>query len=264
MDEDEEDEEDEDEDDDEIEEIEDVEPGEADDEETGPSQEVSETDERSNSPQVIGTVPGTAAISSRSPNKRKAPLEMREIEEVVSDDDEDEDEDSDDDVEEVKDDDDSDIMEVEAEDPLKKNQQTPNVVTIDDVKTLQKLAAANSVKSKSGETGDGDKVTLIDTNSILAGKGTSGVTITPAKPKTGLFPEAAKLPSGITISQVILLKKVECLGLECKVRSFFPSPDVQQEQQQWFQQRRGRRVRFRLRSERPAKRPQPYRRHLRC
>merc|ERR1719319_1435081 len=90
-----------------------------------------------------------------------------EVEEVV-----------DDGVEEIKDDD-SDIQEVEAEDPLgnedpfasskskSPNKDKPNVVTIDDLRTLQKLAtsAKQSLDSQKKES-----LTIIDTNSILAGK----------------------------------------------------------------------------------------------
>merc|ERR1712186_203570 len=131
-----------------------------------------------------------------------------------------------DEVQEVKDDSsDSDIMEVEAEDPLAGSSSVtisssvtstevkkPQVVTIDDPKTLQALAS--SAKS----TIDKEKVTIIDTSAILSGRATSGVTITPARAKAVVAtpsPAAAnvnrpKLPasltstlaaSGVTISQ---------------------------------------------------------------
>ena len=94
-----------------------------------------------------------------------------------------------DEVQEVKDDSsDSDIMEVEAEDPLAGSSSVtisssvtstevkkPQVVTIDDPKTLQALAS--SAKSKV----DREKVTIIDTSAILSGRATSGVTITPSR-----------------------------------------------------------------------------------
>ena len=97
----------------------------------------------------------------RSPHKRKAPIQVRDIEEIDSDDESN-------DVEEVQDDDDvedeedsdSDVMEVEAEDPLSgggaagmEKKSAPNVVTIDDVKTLQRLAnnAKKQVRSRERE-----------------------------------------------------------------------------------------------------------------
>ena len=97
----------------------------------------------------------------RSPHKRKAPIQVRDIEEIDSDDESN-------DVEEVQDDDDvedeedsdSDVMEVEAEDPLSGGgaagmgkKSAPNVVTIDDVKTLQRLAnnAKKQVRSREKE-----------------------------------------------------------------------------------------------------------------
>jgi len=105
-------------------------------------------------------------------------------------------------VEEIKDDD-SDIQEVEAEDPLcgdgsvtitpKNSGKKPNVVTIDDLKTLQKLATS-AKQSKDKEKADSRG--MLDTQSIIAGKMGSGVSITPAKPKTG----AAASSSGLNIS----------------------------------------------------------------
>ena len=143
---------------------------------------------------------GTSESSqAQKQSRRKSPVTLREVEEVESDDDEN-------DVEEVKDDesgDDSDIMEVEAEDPLaaaipqntEVKNSTPNVVTIDDVKTLHKIANA---KRQAAETAD--KPVVIDTSTILAGKATSGVTITPARPKSSNPPSLHSLSSGVTIS----------------------------------------------------------------
>merc|ERR1719318_1735945 len=105
-------------------------------------------------------------------------------------------------VEEVKDDD-SDIQEVEPEDPLNhsvsitpKNsgEKKPNVVTIDDLKTLQRLATS---AKQSMDKAKSDNLMVIDTQSIIAGKMGSGVSITPAKPKTLSTPTT---PSGLNIS----------------------------------------------------------------
>merc|ERR1712170_64706 len=118
-----------------------------------------------------------------------------------------------DDVQEVKEDSDSDVMEVDQDDPLAKNVldpdsgdfiskeeakakakakaeaaaaaakvtstevKKPQVVTIDDPKALQALASS---AAKSKAQADKDKVTIIDTAQILAGRSNSGVTITPA------------------------------------------------------------------------------------
>merc|ERR1712004_301893 len=123
-------------------------------------------------------------IEETSPNG-----EAEEVEE------EEEEDDDDDDIQEVKDDSssDSDVMEVEAEDPLKEVKvsvsssvtsievKKPQVVTIDDPKQLQALASP-AAKSKA----ERDKVTVIDTSAILAGRSTSGVTITPASSKSSL------------------------------------------------------------------------------
>ncbi len=167
------------------------------------------------------------------------------------------DDDDSNDVEEVKDDDDSDVMEVEAEDPLSAgagatvpsataitlapaaskppasasapfptvttssvvatSSAKSNVVTIDDVKTLHKLAASTAAATKKTvvekqQTGGGSSnggLVLIDTSTILAGKATSGVTITPAKPKagglvlggsSGTSSTPSPTPTGVTIS----------------------------------------------------------------
>jgi len=116
---------------------------------------------------------------------------------------------SEEEIEEVEDvkDDDSDIQEVEAEDPLggvtitpKNAQKKPNVVTIDDLKTLQKLATS-AKQSKDKEKAE--SLGVLDTQSIIAGKMGSGVSITPAKPKasSGLNISSAGLTlgSGVTI-----------------------------------------------------------------
>ena len=113
-------------------------------------------------------------------------------------DDEEEVDEEDTDVQEVKDDSsDSDIMEVDAEDPLaaasgssssvtvtSTEVKKPQVVTIDDPKALQALAS--SAKTKVDKQKEKEKVTIIDTSAILSGRATSGVTITPARPKNAL------------------------------------------------------------------------------
>jgi len=107
-------------------------------------------------------------------------------------------------VEEIKDDD-SDIQEIEAEDPLggesslsitpkNSKDKKPNVVTIDDLKTLQRLATS---AKQSVDKAKSDNLMIIDTQSIIAGKMGSGVSITPAKPKTVPTPTT---PSGLNIS----------------------------------------------------------------
>ena len=117
-------------------------------------------------------------------------------------------------VEEIKDDD-SDIQEIEAEDPLDSNggvtitpkdsSKKPNVVTIDDLKTLQKLATS---AKQSVDKAKSDNLMVIDTQSIIAGKMGTGVSITPAKPKAGaggsgtglnISPAGVTLGSGVTI-----------------------------------------------------------------
>merc|ERR1712073_170658 len=139
----------------------------------------------------------------RQHQKRKEPQVVRidegedDTEDITEDTDDDldgeeEGEEEEDDVQLVKDDSsDSDIMEVEAEDPLSGGSgaaggsnsvsisssvtstevKKPQVVTIDDPKTLQALAS--SAKSNI----DKEKVTIIDTSAILSGRATSGVTI---------------------------------------------------------------------------------------
>jgi len=107
-------------------------------------------------------------------------------------------------VEEIKDDD-SDIQEIEAEDPLggessltitpkNPNAKKPNVVTIDDLKTLQRLATS---AKQSVDKAKSDNLMIIDTQSIIAGKMGTGVSITPAKSKTLSTPTT---PSGLNIS----------------------------------------------------------------
>ena len=111
-------------------------------------------------------------------------------------------EDEEEDIEEVKDSSsDSDIMEVDADDPVDplttnmsmnnhgKSGKT-NVVTIDDMKTLKALA--DSAKANKQQQNEKANVTLLDAKSILSGRQTSGVTITPA---------VRTLPPGLTISQ---------------------------------------------------------------
>eukprot|EP00088_Acartia_fossae_P070019 TRINITY_DN926_c0_g1_i11.p1 TRINITY_DN926_c0_g1~~TRINITY_DN926_c0_g1_i11.p1 ORF type:complete len:1241 (-),score=505.09 TRINITY_DN926_c0_g1_i11:1178-4900(-) len=111
-------------------------------------------------------------------------------------------------IEEIKDDD-SDIQEVDIEDPLTTpstasisitkstksgSGKKPNVVTIDDLKTLQLLAtsAKKTIDSQKKEN-------RLDTQAILAGKMGSGVSITPAKPKLNIGASGLTLGSGVTI-----------------------------------------------------------------
>ncbi len=187
--------------------------------------EVEEIDGDEQPKMVNGAATGPPGAGERT-SRRKSPVRLREIEEVNDSEDDDSN-----DVEEVKDDD-SDVMEVEAEDPLGASaapaakssgasstssssasssrppstsvvtsSSKPNVVTIDDVKTLHKLAASTAALKRDSDSSKNNLV-LIDTNSILAGKATSGVTITPARPKTGsngLGGSGSGL-SGVTIS----------------------------------------------------------------
>merc|ERR1712198_640363 len=67
------------------------------------------------------------------------------------------------------------------------------VVTIDDLKTLQRLATS---AKQSVDKAKNDNLMIIDTQSIIAGKMGSGVSITPAKPKTQSTPTT---PSGLNI-----------------------------------------------------------------
>jgi len=148
--------------------------------------------------------------------RKKSPKKYQELllKEIESIEDESEEE-----VEEVKDDD-SDIQEVDAEDPLAGDSSTtestskkdsegkkPNVVTIDDLKTLQRLATSAKQSVDKQKT---DNITIIDTQSIIAGKMGSGVSITPAKSKTvgpssaassplNISPAGMTLGSGVTI-----------------------------------------------------------------
>ncbi|XP_059089680.1 MOG interacting and ectopic P-granules protein 1-like isoform X2 [Tigriopus californicus] len=171
----------------------------------------------------VAVVNGGGQKSSSS--RRKSPQKIRpDLEEDEEDMDEVEDASSDE-VEEIQDDDDddSDIMEVDAEDPLGEGEVNndpsvsggSNVVTIDDLKTIQRLASSASKKNSerdavknAAKTGDESaNVVMIDTNSILAGKATSGVTITPTHPKSTQGSHSSSdlsglsLPSGVTISQ---------------------------------------------------------------
>jgi len=112
------------------------------------------------------------------------------------------------DVEEVKDDD-SDIQEVDENGSVSissKGCKKPNVVTIDDLKTLQRLATS---AKQSMDKAKSDNLMVIDTQSIIAGKMGSGVSITPAKPKPtsslsisnslNITPAGLTLGSGVTI-----------------------------------------------------------------
>jgi hypothetical protein len=132
-------------------------------------------------------------------------------------------------VQEIDDDDDSDIQEVEPEDPLGSKSSTPsisitkaapsplslasrkpNVVTIDDLKTLQRLAtsAKKSVDDQKRES----SFNILDTQSILAGKMGSGVSITPARPRPpagGAIITPAGLnisPAGLTLGSGVTIK----------------------------------------------------------
>merc|ERR1719330_1583336 len=154
--------------------------------------------------------------SLRRSSRKKTPTKYheimeRELQELSDNEDFEVEEVVDDGVEEIKDDD-SDIQEVEAEDPLgnedpfasskskSPTKDKPNVVTIDDLRTLQKLAtsAKQSLDSQKKES-----LTIIDTNSILAGKMGSGVSITPARPRPesslNITPAGLNLGSGVTI-----------------------------------------------------------------
>merc|ERR1712156_1304242 len=162
----------------------------------------------------------------------------------------------DDDVQEVKEDSsDSDVMEVDQEDPLSKTLSSntmvrsnlgnipklplppnlqalitknaekssavtstevkkPQVVTIDDPKALQALATS---AAKSKARAEKDKVTIIDTAQILAGRSSSSVTITPAAKFGGGQSQTTTLPStlasslaasGVTISSKTTQNKV--------------------------------------------------------
>ena len=156
--------------------------------------------EADNEVEAINSAPPSVGDSSEEPSRRssrqKTPTKFStEFKDNDSSEEEIEE------VEEIKDDD-SDIQEVEAEDPLggdgsvtitpKNSHKKPNVVTIDDLKTLQKLATS-AKQSKDKEKADSRGV--LDTQSIIAGKMGSGVSITPAKPKTG-----AAASSGLNIS----------------------------------------------------------------
>ena len=82
----------------------------------------------------------------------------------------------DDDVEDEEDSD-SDVMEVEAEDPLSgggaagaEKKSTPNVVTIDDVKTLQRLAnnAKKQVRTYSTKPGEDQEIPICSREILLS------------------------------------------------------------------------------------------------
>ena len=154
-------------------------------------------------------------VSPRRSNRKKTPTKYQDILEAERESSEEEIEE----VEEIKDDD-SDIQEIEADDPLEENsesvtitpknsQKKPNVVTIDDLKTLQKLA---TTAKQSLDKEKHDRASVLDTQSIIAGKMGSGVSITPAKPKgnsaavssasnasLNISPAGMTLGSGVTI-----------------------------------------------------------------
>jgi len=144
----------------------------------------------------------TAEEPLRRSSRKKTPTKYHEL--LIKEMEESPSEEEIEEVEEIKDDD-SDIQEIEAEDPLggessltitPKNTtaKKPNVVTIDDLKTLQRLATS---AKQSVDKAKSDNLMIIDTQSIIAGKMGSGVSITPAKPKTQSTPTT---PSGLNIS----------------------------------------------------------------
>merc|ERR1711874_171446 len=164
--------------------------------------------EADNEVEAINSAPPSVGDSSEEPSRRssrqKTPTKFStEFKDNDSSEEEIEE------VEEIKDDD-SDIQEVEAEDPLggdgsvtitpKNSQKKPNVVTIDDLKTLQKLATS-AKQSKDKEKAE--SIGVLDTQSIIAGKMGSGVSITPAKPKASsglnIGSGGLTLGSGVTI-----------------------------------------------------------------
>merc|ERR1711915_391242 len=100
------------------------------------------------------------------------------------------------------------VEEIKDDDPLsggdsvtitpKNSSKKPNVVTIDDLKTLQKLATS---AKQSLDKEKSDRANIIDTQSIIAGKMGSGVSITPAKPKSNSSSANAAMnisPAGVT------------------------------------------------------------------
>merc|ERR1711874_416859 len=164
--------------------------------------------EADNEVEAINSAPPSVGDSSEEPSRRssrqKTPTKFStEFKDNDSSEEEIEE------VEEIKDDD-SDIQEVEAEDSLggdgsvtitpKNSQKKPNVVTIDDLKTLQKLATS-AKQSKDKEKAE--SIGVLDTQSIIAGKMGSGVSITPAKPKASsglnIGSGGLTLGSGVTI-----------------------------------------------------------------
>jgi len=148
----------------------------------------------------------------KSPKKYQELL-LKEIESIEA-------EESEEEVEEVRDDD-SDVQEIDAEDPLaadtgmsesssKKEGEVkkPNVVTIDDLKTLQRLATSAKQSVDKQKT---ENITIIDTQSIIAGKMGSGVSITPAKSRIGSSSSAASSPlnispAGMTLGSGVTIK----------------------------------------------------------
>ena len=199
----------------------------ADDEEEGKSEEQDEEGEVKESDEI-----SAPSSPTKSPKKKKEKEPIREedirrsgrkktptkyhellINELALEAMEDASEEEIEDVEEVKDDD-SDIQEVEPEDPLNhsvsitpKNsgEKKPNVVTIDDLKTLQRLATS---AKQSMDKAKSDNLMVIDTQSIIAGKMGSGVSITPAKPKTpAALPSSLNItPAGLTLGSGVTIK----------------------------------------------------------
>ena len=152
-------------------------------------------------------------------------------------------------IEEIRDDD-SDIVEVDAEDPLTTpttasisitkstksssaggGAKKPNVVTIDDLKTLQLLATSAK------KTIDSQKnANRLDTQAILAGKMGSGVSITPAKPKFNIGAQGLTLGSGVTIKpntpKIPSSVTITSSSVSPATQSV-PSPVVQPEQEEY-------------------------------
>jgi len=148
----------------------------------------------------------------RRSNRKKTPTKYQDILEKEK---EESSEEEIEEVEEIKDDD-SDIQEIEADDPLsgsdsvtitpKNSQKKPNVVTIDDLKTLQKLATS---AKQSLDKEKSDRANIIDTQSIIAGKMGSGVSITPAKPKSNSSSSNAAVnisPAGVTLGSGVTIR----------------------------------------------------------
>ena len=160
-----------------------------------------------NSPKKGDTDEPRRSGRKKTPTKYQELLEKeREVEES-----------SEEEIEEVEEirDDDSDIQEIEADDPLtgdssvtitpkNSNSKKPNVVTIDDLKTLQKLATS---AKQSLDKEKSDRASVLDTQSIIAGKMGSGVSITPAKPKAITNPPSMTIsPGGMTLGSGVTIR----------------------------------------------------------